>query len=73
MDNFILQYVYRNRYLMVKNGDVYVQKYEKCKFEQPFLSFQAKHIFIGESRVCETTELSGAADNNSDFDGNTIL
>ena len=73
MDIFILQYRYRNRYLLVINGDVYVYKNEKRKFEQPFLSFQAKTIFIGKSKICEMTEISGANDNTSDFDGNTIL
>ena len=68
-----MQYIYRNRFSMVINGDVSVYRYEKYKFEQPFFSFQAKHIFIGKSRVCEMTEFSGAADNNSDFDGNIIL
>ena len=53
--------------------DVYVNKYEKCKFDQPFLSFEAKNFFIGKSIVCEMTEFSGAADNSSDFDGNTLL
>ena len=45
---------------------------KKCKFDQPFLSFQRKHIFIGKSKVCEMTDFSGAND-SSDFDGNTIL
>ena len=67
-----MQYMYRNRYLVVINGDVSVYKLEKCKFEQPFLSFQTKHIFIGKSKFCEMTKFSGA-NNSSDFDGNTIL
>ena len=73
MGFFIMQYIYRNRYLVVIVGDVYVYKYEKGKFNQPFLSYHAKKTFIGESSVCEITELSGAADYNSDFDGNSIL
>ena len=70
----MMQYNYRSRYLVVTNDNtyVYVYKYEKYKFDQPFLSFQAKFIFIGKSRVCEMTELSGAMD-NSNFKGNTIL
>ena len=68
-----MQYNYRNKYLVVIDGDVYVFEYEKCKFDQPFLSFQAKNVFIGKSKVCEKTEFSGAADNSSDFDGNTLL
>ena len=51
---------------------MYGKNYEKCKFDQPFLSFQPKQIFIGESKVCEKTEVSGAND-SSDFDGKTTL
>ena len=29
MDTYIMQYVYRNRFLVVKDGDVYVYKNEK--------------------------------------------
>ena len=72
MDISLMQYNYRSRYLVVIDGDVYVYKHEKCKFDQPFLSFQAKYIFIGKSKVCGMTEFSGA-DDRSDFDGNTIL
>ena len=72
MDIFIIQYRYQSRFLNVINGDVYVHKYEKCKFDQPFLFFQPKHIFIGNSKVCKLTEFSGDND-SSDFDGNTIL
>ena len=67
-----MQYNYRSKYLVVTDVDVYVYKYEKCKFDQPFLSFQPKHIFTGKSKVCTMTEFSGAID-SSDFDGNTIL
>ena len=52
---------------------MYVYKYEKYKFDHPFLSFHAKNIFNGESKVCKMTEFSGAADNSSDFDVNTLL
>ena len=51
---------------------MYVYKYDKCNFDQPFLSFQAKNIFIGESKVCPMTEFSSASD-KIDFDGNTLL
>ena len=51
---------------------MYVYKYEKCKFDQPFLSFQPKHIFIGKSKLCRMTEFSGA-NNSHDYDGNTLL
>ena len=73
MDFFIMQHNYRNRYLVVIDGDVYVYKYKKYKFDKPFLPFKPKHIFIGKSKVCDMTEFSGAADNSSDFDGNTLL
>ena len=68
----MIQHKYRSRYLVVLDGDVYVYKYGKCKSDQPFLSFQAKSIFIGKSKVCELTDFSWA-DDSSDFDGNTIL
>ena len=74
MDIYMMQYNFRSRYLVVINENTYVSvyNYEKSKFDQPFLSFQAKNIFIGKSRVCQLTEISGAMD-NSNFDGNTIL
>ena len=68
----MIQYNYQFKYLVVINGDVYVYKYEKCKFDQPFIFFQPKHIFIGKSKVCSMTEFSGAND-RSIFDGNTLL
>ena len=73
MDIFIMQQNFGNEYLVVIGGDVYVCKYETCKIDKPFFSFKPKHIFIGKSKVCEMTELSGAVDNSSDFDGNTFL
>ena len=73
MDIFIMQHNCWNRYLVVIDGVVYVYKYEKCKFDRPFLCFQAKITFVGESKVCEITSFSGAAGNSSDFDGNTLL
>ena len=72
MDIFIMQYNYRNRYLVRIDGDVYFNKDENCKFDQPFFSFQPKHGFIGKSKVCVMTEFFGAND-SSDFDGNTVL
>ena len=68
-----MQYNYRNKYLVVIDDAINVHKYEKCKFVQQFLSFQANKIFIGKSNVCELTEISGVSDNNSDFYGNTLL
>ena len=72
MDNFMIQYNYRSKYLVVIDEDVYVYKYEKCKFDQPFLCFQPKHIFIGTSKLCCMTEFLGA-NNSHDFDGNSLL
>ena len=63
---------YRFIYLVVINGGIYVYKYNKYKFDRPFLSFQPKRIFIGRSKVCRMTNSSGALE-NTDFDGNTIL
>ena len=68
-----MQYIYRNRSLVVLDGGVYVYKNENCKFDQPFLSFQAKIVFVGKSRVCEMTESSGAVNKDSDFEGNNLL
>ena len=72
MHTFMMQYNYRSKYLVIIDGDVYVYKYEKCKFDQPFLSFKPKHTFIGKSRICELTQFS-EANGSSDFDGKTIL
>ena len=59
--------------MFVIDGSVYVYKYEKNKFDKPFLFFKPKQIFNGKSKVCDMTEFSGAADNSSDFDRNTFL
>ena len=40
MDIFMMQYNYQSKYLVIIDGDVYVYKYEKCKFYQPFLCFK---------------------------------
>ena len=51
MDIFIMQYKYRNRYLaVVIDANVKVYKYEKYKIDPPFLSFQAKHFLIVNSK-----------------------
>ena len=68
----MIQYNNRFKYLVVIDGDVYVYKYEKSKFDQPILSFKPKHNFIGKSKVCPMTQFSGAND-SSGFDGNTLL
>ena len=68
-----MQFNYRYRYFVVIiEPNVYVYKYEKYKFDPPFLSFQTKVTFIGKSKVCPMTEFSGAAD-KLDFDVNTLL
>ena len=42
MDLYKMQNNYRSRYLVVTNENAHasVNKYEKFKFDQPFLSFQ---------------------------------
>ena len=55
-----------------ENTYVSVYKNEKYKFDQPFLSFQAKNIFNSKSKVCQMTQFSGAL-NNLIFDGSTFL
>ena len=54
-------------------ANVYVYKYEKYKFDPPFLSVQAKNFFIVISKVCPMTEFSGAADKIVSFFRNTLL
>ena len=39
MDIYITQYIYRSRFSVVIDRDVTVYKYEKYKFDKPFLSF----------------------------------
>ena len=58
---------------MIIDANVNVYKDENCNFDQHFISFQPKHIFIGKPKVWEMTEFSGAADNSSEFDGNNLL
>ena len=53
MDIFIMQFNYRNRYLVVIDGDVCVCKYEKCKFDQSFISFQPKHILLANQKIVQ--------------------
>ena len=74
MNIYMIQHNWQSKYLVVinENTHVSVYKYEKCKFDAPFVSFQAKNIFIGKSKICVMTENSGAL-NKSEFDGNTIL
>ena len=73
MDIFMMHYNRENKYLVVIiDSIVYVYKNKICKFDPRLFTFQAKKIFIGKSKVCPMTELSGAA-NHSGFDGNTLL
>ena len=51
---------------------MYVYEYDKWKFDQPFLSFQAQNIFFAKSKDCEMTEFSEAEDEEG-LDGNTLL
>ena len=41
----VIHFNCRSRFLVVIDGDVYVYKYETCKFDQPFLSLQLKKNF----------------------------
>ena len=42
-----MQFNYRYRYLVVIiDANLYVHKYEKSKFDPPFLSFQAKKFLL---------------------------
>ena len=61
MNIFMIQYNYQSKYLVIIDNVVNVYKYEKRKFDQPFLTFQPKHVFIGKSQDGDT------------FDGNTLL
>ena len=74
MDIYMMQYNYQSRNLVVINENTYVSvyKYERYKFDQPFLSFQAKKNFIGKSKICEMSDFFGAL-NNPNFDDNNIL
>ena len=74
MDIYIMHYNYENKYLVVIiDSIVYVYKNKICNFDLPLFSFQAKNVFVGNSKVCSMTKFSGAAINSSDFDGNTLL
>ena len=73
MNIFMMQHNYQSKYLIIIDSVVNVYNYEKCKFDQPFLSYQPKHIFIGKSKNCPMSEFSqNQAIVNFD-DGNTLL
>ena len=42
----MIQHNYQSKYLIIIDRNVYVYKYEKCNFDQPFPSFKPKHIFL---------------------------
>ena len=68
-----MHYNYQNKYLVVIiDATVYVYENKICKFNPPLFTFQTKNVFIGKSKVCPMTE-SSAANNSSEFDGNTLL
>ena len=74
MDFFTMRYNFENKYLVViVDSIVYVYKNKICKFDPPLFKLQAKNVFIGKSKVCPMTEISGSANNSSEFDGNTLL
>ena len=72
MDVFIMQYKYRNKYLVVVDSNVNVYNYDRCKFDQQFLSIKPKHIFIGKSKVCPMAEFF-EAEYKEEYDDNTLL
>ena len=74
MDFYKMPYNYQYKYLVTiyENTCVSVYKYDKFKFDPPFLSFHAKYIFIGKTNVCPMTEVSRSEDKEG-FDGNTLL
>ena len=39
MNVFMMQHNYQSKYLVIIDSVVNVYKYEKCKFDQPFLSY----------------------------------
>ena len=49
---YMMQYNYRSRYLVAINENAYVSVYEneKNRFDQTFLSFQAKNILLVNQR-----------------------
>ena len=61
MNIFMIQHNHQSKYLVLIDSVVNVYKYEKCKYDQPFLSYQPNHVFIGKSQ------------DRVNFDGNTLL
>ena len=52
MDICMMQHNWQTKHLVMINENTHVSVYkdEKCKFDEPFHSFQAKNIFIGKSK-----------------------
>ena len=46
--------------------------HEKCRHKEPFLSFQIKKTFKGNSRVCQMTVKSGAL-TNGEYGGKIVF
>ena len=83
LDIFQRNHNYRFRSLVVTNHVVNMQalpfghvvgtyKNEKRTFKEPFLSFQPKNVFVGNTRVCQKTVELGTL-NSEDYDRNTLL
>ena len=55
MDLYLIQHNYQSKYLAVinENTHVSVYKYEICKFDQPFLSFQAKIFLLVNQKLVQ--------------------
>ena len=55
MDIYKIQCTYQSMYLVMMNGNTFVSvcKYEKCKVDRPFLSFQAKIFLLVHQRFVQ--------------------
>ena len=71
---YIINHNYRRVYVaLIKDKQVIVYENKSCKINnEPLFEFEAKNIFIGDSRRCSLTENSDCYDDSS-YDGNTIL
>ena len=70
-----MQRNYCSRYLVTidnKQSRVNLYENERSKFEEVFLLLKACKRFVGKSRTCRMTEMSGVCD-SSDFDLKTFL
>ena len=74
-DTIVMQHNYRSRNLVTIDNEQSIVNnyiYEKFKFEEAFLVLNPSKTFIGNSRMCRKTEISGDRD-RPDFDGKTVL